>query len=318
MSSLEDPAFVSPSRINLYLETLVSKGCAEVTINSYRRNLGFFYRDLPKDKLIQPNTLEDWRHQMIEKGYTIGTINHRLTTVNGYLDYVGLRNYQAAYLCRDLQEQLSPELSRHEYLRLLSTAKLLGRQRTYLLIKTIVATGLAVHELSCLTLEAVKAGTIRVTKGNSHRVVQIPLCVKEELLSYARKKQLSAGPIFVTRNGMVINRSNVSLEIQTLACCRISGLAVHKAVDGHHQLGTSARGDRLAHVGGGEGGLFDGVGDFDFTGIGAFSGDGDRVGVRVFAFWKRHGVVGALGQGVSSLPPTAQIRPWAFAPCHHR
>ena len=154
---------------------------------------------------------------MIEKGYTIGTINHRLTTVNGYLDYVGLRNYQAAYLCRDLQEQLSPELSRHEYLRLLSTAKLLGRQRTYLLIKTIVATGLAVHELSCLTLEAVKAGTIRVTKGNSHRVVQIPLCVKEELLSYARKKQLSAGPIFVTRNGKVINRSNVSLEIQTLA-----------------------------------------------------------------------------------------------------
>ena len=137
MSSLEDPAFVSPSRINLYLETLVSKGCAEVTINSYRRNLGFFYRDLPKDKLIQPNTLEDWRHQMIEKGYTIGTINHRLTTVNGYLDYVGLRNYQAAYLCRDLQEQLSPELSRHEY----TTALFYGKM---VVVHTVPSRGLVV------------------------------------------------------------------------------------------------------------------------------------------------------------------------------
>ena len=42
-SFLEDPAFLSPHSMGRYLETLRRKGCAEATIQSYRRNLDFFY-----------------------------------------------------------------------------------------------------------------------------------------------------------------------------------------------------------------------------------------------------------------------------------
>lgn len=216
-SFLEDPAFLSPHSMGRYLETLRRKGCAEATIQSYRRNLDFFYHALPEDKRIGPGALEGWKQQMIEKGYTAGTINHRLTTVNGYLGFVGLRNYQVSYLSRENREEPAPELSRQEYLRLLSAAKALDRQRTYLLIKTIAVTGLAIHELPCLTVEAVGEGAARVPQGSSRRVVPIPRCLQRELLAYSGKKELAAGPVFVTRNGRLINRSHVSMEIQALA-----------------------------------------------------------------------------------------------------
>ena len=194
-SFLEDPAFLSPHSMGRYLETLRRKGCAEATIQSYRRNLDFFYHALPEDKRIGPGALEGWKQQMIEKGYTAGTINHRLTTVNGYLGFVGLRNYQVSYLSRENREEPAPELSRQEYLRLLSAAKALGRQRTYLLIKTIAVIGLAIHELPCLTVEAVEEGAARVPQGSSRRVVPIPRCLQRELLAYSGKKELAAGPV---------------------------------------------------------------------------------------------------------------------------
>ena len=56
-----------------------------------------------------------------------------------------------------------PELSRREYLRLLKTARIMKRERTYFLIKTICSTGVRVQQLPQVTVEAVEAGTAVVT-----------------------------------------------------------------------------------------------------------------------------------------------------------
>ena len=50
--------------------------------------------------------------------------------------------------------ELQPELTRTEYLRLLQTARALGRERVYLLVKLFGTTGLTVQELEKVTVEA--------------------------------------------------------------------------------------------------------------------------------------------------------------------
>lgn len=59
----------------------------------------------------------------------------------------------------DTEEEIQPELSRTEYLRLLATARNLGRERTYLMVKVFALTGIRVSELNRVMLRAVGGGT---------------------------------------------------------------------------------------------------------------------------------------------------------------
>jgi len=49
-------------------------------------------------------------------------------------------------------------------------------------------------------------------------LLRFPECLREELLDYARRQGILSGPVFVTRNGALIYRSNVTKAIQSL--CR--------------------------------------------------------------------------------------------------
>lgn len=44
----------------------------------------------------------------------------------------------------------------------------------------------------------------------------MPACLQGELLDYARRQGLTAGPVFCTRNGKGMSRTQVTEEIQTL------------------------------------------------------------------------------------------------------
>ena len=47
---------------------------------------------------------------------------------------------------------------------------------------------------------------------------RLPECLRRELLDYARRQGLTAGPVFCTRNGKGMSRTQVTAEIQSL--CR--------------------------------------------------------------------------------------------------
>lgn len=44
----------------------------------------------------------------------------------------------------------------------------------------------------------------------------MPACLQGELLDYARRQGLTAGPVFCSRNGKGMSRTQVTEEIQTL------------------------------------------------------------------------------------------------------
>ena len=199
-----------------------AEGRVEGTLKWYRRGLNRLYDDLPEDKTIRHGTLERWREKLVKEGYAPSTINSYLSVNNAYLDFVGHREYQLANQLK-LETELQPELTRTEYLRLLQTARTLGRERVYLLVKLFGTTGLTVQELEKVTVEAVKEGKLTVTPSRSKQVLRIPDGLQSELLDYAKRNGYLSGPIFLTKEGTPMSRTYVSTIIRQLcAAAKVS------------------------------------------------------------------------------------------------
>ena len=180
-----------------YLDSLAARGRRRETIQVYRPKLEAFYHFLPEDKRVAADTLELWRAALLREGYSPGTANTHVSAANGLLAYLGRRDLQLIGQL-DTEEEIQPELSRTEYLRLLATARNLGRERTYLMVKVFALTGIRVSELNRVTVRAVEEGRV--------------------LTVYLRRVGITAGPVFVTRSGRPMRRTQVSGEIRTL--CR--------------------------------------------------------------------------------------------------
>ena len=116
-----------------FLENLREHGRTKGTISTYRRNLSKLRKSLPEDSNLTPAFLSNWQSELLEQGYSPGTVNSCTATVNSLLEFAGRRDLQAGQLPLN-EGTLLPELTRNEYLRLLQTAKLLGKRQTYLLV----------------------------------------------------------------------------------------------------------------------------------------------------------------------------------------
>ncbi|WP_306488339.1 tyrosine-type recombinase/integrase [Agathobaculum sp.] len=203
-------------QIHAFVESMQARGCTESSAKKYQRDLLAFYEYLPAGKQITRTTLKEWREALLAKGYAIRTVNACICEANGLLDWMDLREYQLpGQLC--LEDDVQPELTRNEYLRLLSAAKVLGKERAYLLVKVFACIGLSLQELSRLTVEAVRQSRLVVTVNGVRQIVQLPAALRDDLTGYIQRNGLSGGPVFVSRNGKVLNRTAVTATIQGLA-----------------------------------------------------------------------------------------------------
>lgn len=200
-----------------YLDSLAARGRRRETIQVYRPKLEAFYHFLPEDKRVAADTLELWRAALLREGYSPGTANTHVSAANGLLAYLGRRDLQLIGQL-DTEEEIQPELSRTEYLRLLATARNLGRERTYLMVKVFALTGIRVSELNRVMVRAVEEGRVLTACDGRAQYVLIPACLRKELTVYLRRVGITAGPVFVTRSGRPMRRTQVSGEIRTL--CR--------------------------------------------------------------------------------------------------
>ena len=207
---------VTREAISDYLADLVLRDRKDETVRFYGAKLKAFYDYLPPDKQVDQNTLETWRQALLAEGYAPATVNTYLSAANGLLEFFGRRDLQLIGQLEPAPEP-QPELTRTEYLRLLSAARALDRERMYLLVKAFALMGLHVRELPQVTVEAVEHGHLLAASGGEKRWIPVPSCLKEELLSYCRRQGVTAGPVFVTRNGRPLRRTQVTAEIQSLA-----------------------------------------------------------------------------------------------------
>lgn len=206
---------MTPEEVDAYIADMKERGRVRGTIGEYRRTLGMLYDFLPEDKYIRKQSLPGWREALLEQGYNPRTVNARLSAANSYLAFCGRRDLQ---LMRQLETEAytQPELTRNEYLRLLQTARLLGKERLYLLIKLYGSTGLPVKSLERVTVEAVRNSVIQTGERGKNRIIRIPGCLRSELLEYAGRMGRKTGSIFVTKAGKPLSHTNVADGIRGL------------------------------------------------------------------------------------------------------
>lgn len=207
---------LTQSDIDLYLQDVASRGCKQGTLENYRRSLLNFFDWLPEGKRVSREKVYEYQEYLIGK-YTSRTVNMKMTSINGILGFLDLREYQSTVKASVDDTAIQPELSRNEYLRMLSAAKAIGDERLYLIIKLFGTTGIAVQEFDKVTVEAVRSGTIVTFPNRNRLALRIPACVQSELLEYAKEKGVKSGPIFLTREGRPLGRTTLSNMVPHIA-----------------------------------------------------------------------------------------------------
>ena len=165
---------LTPEDLSAFFSDLEKKGREAGTLEIYRHS---------------PGTLDQWREKLLEEGYSPRTVNVRISVANSLMAFLGRRDLQSVGALETPGAR--PELTRAEYLRLLTTARALDKERLYLLVKLFGSTELSVSGLSRLTVEALQ--------GRTPGPVRLPEFLRRELLDYARRESIASGPVFCTR-----------------------------------------------------------------------------------------------------------------------
>ena len=201
--------------IDGYMLFLRAKGRTAAD-RQYGSILEQLYNDLPEDKHIRRGTLAQWVELLREKGYAPNTINSYAIVANGFLDYIGHREFQLSELPKQ-EDNPQPELTRNEYLQLLQTAKRLDKEREYLLVKLFASCDLPVQQLGKVTVEAARAGSLTVESSGTRSVLHLPGCLCRELLAYADRQYIGGGPIFLSYRVRTMSRASIVQSIAKLS-----------------------------------------------------------------------------------------------------
>lgn len=219
--------FLSENLVDEYVKWLwkEEKSCA--TIKKYQRDVLCFIhfaegREVRKDVVIQ------YKEQLIQKNYAISSVNSMLVALNGLFTYLGWEECKVKTM--RIQRQVycpeCKELSREEYLHLVAVAQAKEDVRMALLLQTVCSTGIRISELPYITVEAVLAGETTVyCKGKSRKIILVS-AIQKQLYKYMEERGIRTGPIFITKKGKPIDRSNIWREMKKLSL--EAGISVEK------------------------------------------------------------------------------------------
>ena len=197
------------------------------TIEKYLRDVRAFAAWLGGTPLTK-EAAALWKGGLLDQGCTPATVNSKLAAINKFFSFAGWAEFRVKPLKiqRRLFRDDSRELTRAEYLRLLETARALGRERLALLMETICATGIRVSEVQNITVEAARRGKTEIALKGKIRTILLPGKLCRKLLKYARQRQIASGKIFLTKGGRGMSRGQIWAEMKAL--CQEAGVAASK------------------------------------------------------------------------------------------
>ena len=217
---------ITTEHIDAYCLSLVADERAAGTVAKYRRDLTAFVRWL-EGRAVTKESAAGWKAHLMNHGYAPRTINSMLAAINGFFRFMdwGIR-VKFLKIQRQLFRDISRELSRQEYDRLLTAARSSGQERLALIMETLCATGIRISELRYITVEAALAGRATITLKGKIRTILLPAKLCRKLVKYARKQKTASGEIFLTKSGRPITRRQVWFELKRL--CKAAGVEASK------------------------------------------------------------------------------------------
>ena len=217
---------ISIPGLTTYYHYLIGEEKSPTTITKYLRDLQKFLtytagRPITKELVITYK-------EELKQQYATASINSMLASLNHYFDFAGLYECKVKQIKQQRRVYCpeEKELSKEEYYRLIKAAQELQKDRLSLIIQTICSTGIRISELECITVRAAQSGVAEVNCKGKSRQIFIPHKLKMMLLTYIKKQHIGQGPIFITKQGNPINRSNVWREMKNL--CEIAHVRENK------------------------------------------------------------------------------------------
>ena len=162
-----------------------------------------------------------WEREL-QKVYSRSSVNVHLAAANNYFKWCGRYDLLRGHTRPAEEEKSSPALTRIEYLKLLRTARAMDKPRTYLLIKTFATTDLPLQCLGQVTVELIRQGQGTLQNRGNTIEFYCPRALQSEILDYAKRSGIYRGPVFVTRNGKLMERPGIFRNIQEV--CQVAGV----------------------------------------------------------------------------------------------
>jgi site-specific recombinase XerD len=210
-----------------FTEDQIKRGKAPGTIGGNRSALKkfiLFMRKRGRSEISREDVLA--YKDELAKTRVPGTVNYRLSTLNRFFSFVGLKSFRVGTLAQAPKTLFKASLTRDEYAALINTARSLRNERLYLLIRTLAATGLKEWELVCIRRSMLKTGAAMAGKEGKLREVLLPGYIRQELSTYCARKDVEDVVFHGNKPGVLLDKAVISRELHNLA--RLSGVSEHK------------------------------------------------------------------------------------------
>ena len=209
-----------------YRDHLINEEKSCATLEKYIRDVKeFAYWTGGKD--FNKTDVLEYKSNLVEK-YAPASVNSKLSSLNSFFKYCEW--YELRVKTLKIQKNVfassERELTKSEYERLLSVADKGKKEKLSLLMQTICSTGIRVSELRYIDTEAIENGMARIYCKGKCRMVFLPVRLCKCLKRYIKERKIKSGPVFVSKNGNPLDRSNIWTEMKKL--CREAGVSEKK------------------------------------------------------------------------------------------
>ncbi len=218
---------ITEEKVAQFAQMLLKEERSPGTIENYLRHIRAFAQWL-NGREVTLEAVTTWKGNLLDKEYSPGSINAMLLALNRFFKFMGWNDCKVKSLRiqRQMFRETTKELTRKEYVQLLSAAQAQGKNRLVLLMEAICCTGIRVSEVQYLTVESVREGKAVISLKGKIRTILIPSKLRKKLLQFAQKQKTISGAIFRTRNGTPISRKQIWAEMKAL--CKKAGVAASK------------------------------------------------------------------------------------------
>lgn len=199
-----------------YEEELERQNLAASTIRTYVHSARQFI-EFTGGQAFSGRLVREYGHFMEQRHFKASTINLNLIAINKFLRFCHCEDCTVKVERLPQRQSLSHVLEPEDYHKLLRRAKQSGREKYYLLMKTLAKTGIRISELRYITVEACAQGVTQVHNKGRFRDVYLPDGLIAELREYCGREHIKSGSIFIGNKGMPVSRKAVWKMLKKLA-----------------------------------------------------------------------------------------------------
>lgn len=151
--------------------------------------------------------------------YKLTTANRKICALNAYFMCIGLNDIclKTYKIQKSNFRDDNKNISIEEYQKLVSYATKTNKTRVLFIIETIASTGIRISELEFITVESLSKNHTFVNNKGKLREIIIPNGLRIVLRKYCEENNITSGPVFTSRNGNPLNRSNIFREMKFIA-----------------------------------------------------------------------------------------------------